>query len=391
MDIKKLFLNLTSKTYPYGFEEELEKFLPRGFTKDIHGNYFYKIGDTKTAFTSHLDTACKEQVNVKHVIDGNIIKTDGKSILGADDKAGVTILLWMIQKNIPGLYCFFIGEEVGCIGSGLASKDNIYKNYERMISFDRRGTTSVITHQSSKRCCSDEFARNLAKQLNNSGLEMVLDNTGVYTDSAEFVEVIPECTNISVGYYSEHTTSERQDISHLIKLCQAVIKVDWESLLTKRNPKQTEYKKYGSGFYTSKTKSYPSTDSGWDDWGYTHQPKKKTWSKYNYEYDDYDEYKWFDVNSSFSDINEIQSTKKGKAYWNDLETEIFDDLDDKYFFESGTEYQPIKKSKAYYESLKQIIFDEELTKEDFEKLASMYVDLSDPEDMDFYLEMKDML
>jgi hypothetical protein len=230
MNIKDTFLALTSKTYPYGFEDELVSFLPKGYFQDRHGNYFYKIGESRTAFTSHLDTACKDQVNIVHKFDGNIIKTDGKSILGADDKAGVTILLYMIEKNVPGLYCFFFGEEVGCIGSGLASSDPMFKDYNRMISFDRRGTNSIITFQSSKRCCSEVFAKSLAKDFNQYGLNMSPDNTGVYTDSAEFTGVIPECTNISVGYYSEHTRSENQDILHLERLCKAACKIDWETL-----------------------------------------------------------------------------------------------------------------------------------------------------------------
>jgi hypothetical protein len=56
------------------------------------------------------------------------------------------------------------------------------------------------------------------------------DNTGVYTDSAEFVDLISECTNISVGYYNEHTETEKQDIEHLKKLCLAVCEISWEDL-----------------------------------------------------------------------------------------------------------------------------------------------------------------
>lgn len=385
MNIKQTFLNLTSKTYPFGFESELESLLPKGFYQDTNGNYFYKIGDTKTAFTSHLDTACKEQVDVKHIFEGDLIKTDGTSILGADDKAGVTILLYMIEKNVPGLYCFFIGEEVGCVGSGLAAKESIYKKYDRMISFDRRGTTSVITHQSSKRCCSDIFAQELAKQLNRSDLEMKLDNTGVYTDSAEFVEAIPECTNISVGYYSEHTKSERQDIKHLDSLCKAVIRVDWENLPTKRDPKKTEYKNYGGSSYVSKYSSSSSylESPGYDDWGYSHKSK-------NHDYSDFDEYSWNDITKNVkkeTNITDIDTSKKGKSYWEDLDNEILDE--DKYFFQTGLEYKPTK-SKSYYESLKQDIFENELTMDEFETLKDMYIDLSDPQDLDFYLEIKDL-
>jgi hypothetical protein len=244
MDIKRKFLKLTKRTYPYGTEQQLVSHLPSGYFKDDHGNYYYEIGKANTAFTCHLDTACKDQVIVNHKIEKNIISTDGKSILGADDKAGMTVLLYMIEKKIPGLYCFFIGEEVGCIGSGKASDDDYFKNYDRMVSFDRRGTKSVITHQSSKRCCSDEFATELSTRLNRFGMLMEPDNTGVYTDSAEFTQVVPECTNISVGYYKEHTNFEHQDIEHLIKLCIAVTRIDWETLPVKRDPSKVEYKPY---------------------------------------------------------------------------------------------------------------------------------------------------
>ena len=217
--IFETFLRLTNKTYPYGYEEGLVEDLlrsglfPSGIEKDPHGNYFYKIGNSRTIFASHLDTACKEQVGVTHVFEDNMIKTDGKSILGADDKAGVAIMINMINHNISGLYYFFIGEEVGCIGSGLASKYGDFKGkFDRVISFDRRGTDSVITYQSSSRCCSDDFARSLSKQLNLLGMNYKPDDTGVYTDSAEFVDIISECTNLSVGYYKEHTHNESQDI-----------------------------------------------------------------------------------------------------------------------------------------------------------------------------------
>lgn len=205
--------------------------------KDAWGNYFLIIGTSRTTFTAHLDTACKDQVNVKHFISKQqIVTTDGKTILGADDKAGVTILLWLIKNNIPGLYYFFIGEEVGCVGSSAASVYGQFKGlYDRVISFDRRGTNSVITFQSSSRSCSDEFAKELSSQLNKfSNLYYKPDNTGVYTDSAEFVDIVPECTNISVGYQSEHTFRESQDLYHLNKLALACLDVKWEELPTKR-------------------------------------------------------------------------------------------------------------------------------------------------------------
>ena len=71
---------------------------------------------------------------------------------------------------------------------------------------------------------------------------MTLDQGGVWTDSAEFVDVIPECTNISVGYYREHSNEEYQDIDYLESLCEVVTKVNWESLPTVWKAGQVEKK-----------------------------------------------------------------------------------------------------------------------------------------------------
>ena len=254
MTIKELFLNLTGRTYPHGTEDALFSFLKEmapDLSQDEFGNLFIKIGESDVMFTSHLDTATSALTDVIHVEEDNIIKTDGKSILGADDKAGVTIMLHMIQNKIPGLYYFFLGEEVGCVGSKkLADKLSTDKleYLNKVISFDRRGTDSVITYQASSRCCSDEFGQALATQLNTAETTFKYKNdpTGVYTDSAKFTKIYPECSNISVGYYSEHTFSERQDIKHLELLANACLKVDWLALPVKRDPSKTDY--YYSGY-----------------------------------------------------------------------------------------------------------------------------------------------
>lgn len=243
MNVKKKFLKLTSKTYPHGTETELKNHLPTGIKEDGNGNYFIEIGNNpSTMFTCHLDTADRKQEKVKHVLDGNIIRTDGSSILGADDKAGMVVLLYMIEKNIPGLYYFFVGEERGCVGSSKLARvwsQRPESNYiTKCISFDRRGTDSVITEQLYGVCCSLDFAKDLSNRLNQveSTFNYRPDPTGIYTDSAQFTSLISECTNISVGYYNEHSHSERQDIRHLEKLCEAVCKVDWESLVIVKEP-----------------------------------------------------------------------------------------------------------------------------------------------------------
>jgi len=272
MRIKRKFLQLTKYTYPYGTEAYLENMLPEGYKQDKYGNYYLSVGDNySTMFACHLDTANKEFGPVRHTFhdkpcdlsagyvlkaNGRYIMSDGTTILGADDKAGVVVALFMIEKKVPGLYYFFIGEEVGCVGSSDLASDmekEIYhidelKNIKKVVSFDRRGTTSVITDQFYGNCCSDEFALSLCKELNKSGLNMRPDDTGVLTDSAQFMTFIPECTNISVGYYNEHTHKEAQDIEYLYQLCNAVVKVDWESLPVERDPATAWSPFHGGGW-----------------------------------------------------------------------------------------------------------------------------------------------
>jgi hypothetical protein len=235
MNIRETFLKLTQWTYPHGTEDKLRPYLPKGIQEDDFGNYFIKIGESDTMFTCHLDTCSSLYQKVNHVIGSKIIKTDGTTILGADDKAGMTVLLYMIEKGVPGLYYFFIGEEVGGIGSSAASSMS-FSGYNKCVSFDRRGYDSVITEQWFGKCCSDEFAKALANELNKKNLTFNFrpDPTGIFTDSASFMNDIPECTNISVGYYSEHTGKERQNINYLERLAKASVKVNWDSLPTTR-------------------------------------------------------------------------------------------------------------------------------------------------------------
>ena len=240
MDIKKLFLDLTEYTIPYGMEDTLEPLLPKGFKKDSVGNYYYEIGESETLFTAHLDTYCKKSVKVNHIIEGDIIKTDGKTILGGDNKAGCCVLINMILNKVPGTYFFFLGEEPilsgGRWGSRMALRANpsYFKKFKRAIAFDRKHFGSIITRQSARFCCSDEFAESLIEDFDKSGLIFKKDMTGWYTDTATFMDVIPEITNISVGGWGEHSKDEYINIKYLQYVCDAAVQVKWEQLPTVR-------------------------------------------------------------------------------------------------------------------------------------------------------------
>ena len=296
INIKETFLTLTKRRYPNKSEhlamDLVKDMLPDvTFEKDEFDNYYTYIPkadgtDSDTMFTSHLDTvnsgpggyysgkkwnsetkqydvdpdAKVDDLSVNHVMDGDFVKTDGESNLGADDKAGTTIMINMISEKVPGLYYFFQGEESGCLGSSSLAKVFDSKGHPTMnkcISFDRRGYDSIITEQTSV-CASDEFAKELAERLNEYGFWFKPDPTGVYTDSAEFTHVISECSNISCGYFSEHTKSEKQDLEFLELLGIVCTQIDWETLPIVRD-KDKSY----SG---KKSRASYGRYGGWNDW-----------------------------------------------------------------------------------------------------------------------------
>jgi len=244
-NFKNLFLELTEYTVPAGYEEELVPILKRyvpNLQKDSVGNYFVEIGNSKTLFTSHLDTFSKTRKKINHVIDGDVIKTDGETVLGGDNKNGVVILLYMITKNVPGTYYFFIGEEsivngVGCYGSTNALKENpeYFSKFDKAIAFDRRGKGSFVKRQAGRYCASDEFADAVIEEFGKNGLEFGKDNA-YRTDSAIFMNVIPEITNLSSGGVYEHTYMEGSDILYIEQISKASIKIDWDNLPIVRVP-----------------------------------------------------------------------------------------------------------------------------------------------------------
>ncbi len=207
----------------------------------------------RTLFVAHVDTVHHVEGTNKIAKTAERWSADGAA-LGADDGAGCAMLMHLLHAGVPGYYIFTQGEECGGIGAKFIAKNmpGLLSEFDRAIAFDRRGIDSVITHQGYGRCCSDVFAEALSGALNRDDRMMYLpDDTGVYTDTAEFTDVIPECTNISVGYYHEHGEREYIDVLHFQALADAVLGFDWDELPTDRDPKVVEYKSYGKDTYPS--------------------------------------------------------------------------------------------------------------------------------------------
>ena len=230
---------------------------------DYSGNIHIDLRENeehRTLFTAHVDTVHrKDGSNSFTQLKSNngrwLLAGEKNEPLGADNAAGVAILLHLIDNKIPGYYIFFQGEEKGGVGSSwlAVNSPGLLQEFDRAIAFDRKGEFSVISSQMGGRCCSDDFAYDLSNSLNEveDTFMYIPDDTGIYTDTAEFTELIPECTNVSVGYYHEHTDNEKLNLTHLEKLAKAVVKVKWDSLITSRNPHEVVY---------DTRRSYPSSE-----------------------------------------------------------------------------------------------------------------------------------
>jgi acetylornithine deacetylase/succinyl-diaminopimelate desuccinylase-like protein len=179
--------------------------------------------------TAHTDTVGVAGANNLLQVDGRFLVGDGLHNIGADDTAGLIILYHLAQTR-PDLTLFApTGEECGGIGSREFCEAHRDALPRVVISLDRRGYGSVITHQRQERTCSDAFAQQLARML---GRDYAPDDTGLFTDSAVFSRYGSlECTNISVGYENAHCPEERLDVAFLEWLTRRLEQMDFAPLL----------------------------------------------------------------------------------------------------------------------------------------------------------------
>ena len=195
----------------------------------------------RTMFTSHTDSVHSVRGGANTIrVEGDMWRADGAA-LGADDGAGIALMMHMMENNVPGYYIFFRGEECGGVGSQWLADNlsHVLTDIDRAVAFDRAGYHDVITHQGfNGRCCSDAFAQALADQLSVDDMSVVFTPCpdGVFTDTANLVDFVPECTNLSVGYKNQHGDREWQDVAFLQLLAERVVAVQWDELPVERDP-----------------------------------------------------------------------------------------------------------------------------------------------------------
>ena len=214
-----------------------------GFS-DAAGNYIVQVGDSsRVMWSSHTDTVHTKAGRQRVVVSGDNFKLghgSDSACLGADCTTGVWLMREMILNRVNGLYVFHDSEEVGGHGSDWLAKNHggLLDGIDFCIAFDRKGFDSVITHQFGQRTASESFAESISPMMPHL---FKSDTGGTFTDSANYVGVISECTNLSVGYLAQHTANETQSVSHALAMRESMLKFDESKLIKSRVVGSVEY------------------------------------------------------------------------------------------------------------------------------------------------------
>lgn len=179
---------------------------------DKAGNVLVTKGDAESypCVAAHID-----QVQDRHARDFRVIKADDTILgfspkqreqqgLGADDKNGIWIALEMLRQFDVLKCAFFVGEEIGCVGSSQVDMA-FFSDVRFVIQADRRGAHDLITNISGDDLCSAEFLQEI-----NAAKFGYEETHGLMTDVLELSErgVGVSCINFSCGYYDPHTDEE---------------------------------------------------------------------------------------------------------------------------------------------------------------------------------------
>ena len=252
---------------------------------DKPGNLYITKGKSSTfpCIVAHMD-----QVQERHskdfiayeaedIIIGFSPKHKEQQGLGADDKCGLWIGLKCLQKFDCLKLAFFVGEEVGCKGSGLANMA-FFDDCRFVIEPDRKGSEDLITQIGWTPLCSDDFLKDIGfKKFGYKETEGMMTDIEALKDHG----LMLSCINVSCGYYKPHSNEEFvykpallncfAFVEHIIKTCTKVYPhIDNTAYYEKQNYYGDIYDDYYSEIYDLLTNdpslSFGDIEAMFKDW-----------------------------------------------------------------------------------------------------------------------------
>jgi tripeptide aminopeptidase len=174
----------------------------------------------KMLLAAHLDVKY-EFSSSDQLIERNNIVSREKGILGADDRAGVAIILNLLKevgnyREVPPLkFIFTVGEEDRQYGAESIDPD-FFEDVSFGISLDRKNSKDIVYKSNSKEYSNLEFAERVARVSSRifSEENIFVPCQGGISDLRVWSEKDTRpCVNLSVGYFDEHTDEERLDLT----------------------------------------------------------------------------------------------------------------------------------------------------------------------------------
>lgn len=234
----KLLTDLYKISSPSQKEKDMVRFIANKLKQmsvayhiDIYGNIYATKGQSQTypCIVAHTDEVHQKRSRRYEVINfrDTIIfgfDTYKKQFegIGADDKNGIWICLKCIEEYEHIKCVFFIGEEVGCIGSNHADM-SFFDDCRYVLQCDRKGNSDFVTFISGMELCSAKFVKDI--NLRSHGYK---ETHGMQTDVAtlKYRGLPVSCANISCGYYNPHSSEEYTrmiDLEKCLRLVRYII------------------------------------------------------------------------------------------------------------------------------------------------------------------------
>ena len=177
--------------------------------------YIYAAGTIPITLVAHLDTVLSKPAKVRYNKLTNILR--GTAGLGADDRAGVFLIIKLIQAGYRPNVLFTTGEELG----GLGALDFIKEHPKApnktnfIIELDRRNAVDAVFYD----CGNQEFKSFIL----DYGFK---EAKGLFSDISFIAPAWNiAAVNLSIGYYNEHTLKEFLKLKDLENTYRKVCKI----------------------------------------------------------------------------------------------------------------------------------------------------------------------
>ncbi|MBM7702112.1 M20/M25/M40 family metallo-hydrolase [Metabacillus iocasae] len=166
---------------------------------------------------AHLDTVDIIEDGRK-IIKEDAIWSSSQGILGADDRAGVTILIQLAQRlemiKFDGTvkFIFTVEEEIGLVGARNVDEYFLW-GVDAAFVVDRRGAGDIVTSCGGYEAfCHQNYGVFVEQIAKTQELEGWKCTVGGSSDTRIWSAYGIQSVNLSVGYQHEHTSEETLDV-----------------------------------------------------------------------------------------------------------------------------------------------------------------------------------